>query len=461
MCKVVENRALRRWMLGTTMALSVLLSITAFAAEGPASQELAPQELAPQKLAPQKLYEQAKEFLRQGQAAQAFALLAAQEGELSGEDEFDYLFGVAALDSQQAGEAIFSLQRLVARKANFSGARLELARAYFDVGDDELASVEFARVLTENPPANVVDAVTSYQEAIKIRTSAYKTTTQLYFESGGGYDGNALSATDEQIFLGFQLSENNLAKPSAFAKAALGGFINRPLTEASTLLFTGRLDHRSTPSTHFIDSSNLDLGVAWNWNEEENSFSLAANNLFSMLDREYSRRDAGLMATYLRQVSKTFQMSTFARGAVSRFNGAALSVRDVNQTMLGVSAVKTFSASQVSLSLTKSADTTVDSASPFSTDGFAVSLGSSWFRPNGVQYIFGANFSRTDYDDEYFGFTRQDDTYGVTASGVWPDFPAKNWVMTAQVNYGFKHSTVSLFEFDRLETGVSFRKTFD
>ena len=166
MCKVLENRALRRWMLGTTMALSVLLSITAFAAEGPASQELAPQklapqELAPQKLVPQKLYEQAKEFLRQGQAAQAFALLAAQEGELSGEDEFDYLFGVAALDSQQAGEAIFSLQRLVARKANFSGARLELARAYFDVGDDELASVEFARVLTENPPANVVDAVTS------------------------------------------------------------------------------------------------------------------------------------------------------------------------------------------------------------------------------------------------------------------------------------------------------------
>ena len=76
-----------------------------------------------------------------------------------------------------------------------------------------------------------------------------------------------------------------------------------------------------------------------------------------------------------------------------------------------------------------------------------------------MQYIFGANFSRTDYDDEYFGFTRQDDTYGVTASGVWPEFPAKNWVMTAQVNYGFKHSTVSLFEFDRLETGVSFRKT--
>ena len=151
MCKVVENRALRRWMLGTTMALSVLLSITAFAAEGPASQELAPQELAPQKLAPQKLYEQAKEFLRQGQAAQAFALLAAQEGELSGEDEFDYLFGVAALDSQQAGEAIFSLQRLVARKANFSGARLELARAYFDVGDDELASVEFARVCDRKP----------------------------------------------------------------------------------------------------------------------------------------------------------------------------------------------------------------------------------------------------------------------------------------------------------------------
>lgn len=440
------SRSIRRWVQVASLTLCFVMACVATAAEN---------------LNPELLYQQAKELLQKGQADQAFALLAAQEGVLAGDDSYDYLLGVAALDSQQAGEAIFSLQRLIARKPDFSGARLELARAYFEVGDNELARTEFARVLAENPPPNVIAAVTDYQAAIDARSSAYKTTVQLYLEAGAGYDGNALSATDEQIFLGFQLAESNLAQSSAFANTAFGGFINKPLTTASALLFTGRLDHRSTPSTHFIDASNLDLGVAWNWNEGDNNFSLAANNLFSFLAREYSRRDTGLTANYLRQVNKNLQMAAFARAAISRFNGAALSVRDVNQTMFGVSAVRSFAASQLSLSLTKNADTTVDSTSPFSTDGFAVTLSSSWFRSGGVQYVFDANFSRTDYDDPYFGFTRQDDTYSFTGSGIWPDFPAKKWTMTTRANYSFKHSTVSLFQFDRLEVGVSFRKIFD
>ena len=446
MSKVIEAVSLRRWVHGAIMTLGIGLSMAALAAEN---------------LKPEALYLQAKELLRQGHADQAYALLSAQEGDLSGEDAFDYLLGVAALDAQQAGEAIFSLQRLVSRKPDFAGARLELARAYFDVGDNELARIEFDRVLTENPPPNVVAAVTEYQAAIDARSSAYETTSQYYFDFGGGYDSNAPAATDEQIFLGFQLSDSNLAQATSFADMAVGGFINRPITPASSLLVTGRLDHRSNPSTHFVDASNLDLGVAWNFSEDNNSFSLAANNLISALDRKYSRRDTALMATYIRRVGKTTQFSTFARSAVSRFDGAALSVRDVDQVMYGVSAVQSFAASQMTLTLTKNADTTVESTSPYSTDGFAVSLSNSWFLPGGVQYTVDASVSKTEYDDPFFGFDRKDNVYSITGSGVWMQFPAKDWVTTARINYSLKDSTVSLFEFDRLEAGVSFRKILD
>ena len=95
--------------------------------------------VASQAVERETVYEQAKKALRDGRTEVAYQMLVQYETDWSGEDAFDYLLGVAALDSGHAGDAIFSLQRLVARQPDFSGARLELARAYYDVGDNELA----------------------------------------------------------------------------------------------------------------------------------------------------------------------------------------------------------------------------------------------------------------------------------------------------------------------------------
>ena len=166
----------------------------------------------------------------------------------SGEDAFDYLLGVAALDSGHAGDAIFSLQRLVARQPDFSGARLELARAYYDVGDNELARIEFARVQSENPPPNVAQTVSDYMAAIEIKSREYQASAQYYIELGGGYDSNAPASTDENIFLNFVLNPTNLEQSSAFAKVTLGGLWNNPISPSSQVLFNARVDHRANPS---------------------------------------------------------------------------------------------------------------------------------------------------------------------------------------------------------------------
>jgi len=406
----------------------------------------------------EQLLQQAKEFLRSGNAQAAFDLLVPREVELAGTDTYDYLYGVSALDSQHPGEAIFSLRRLVASSPDFAGARMELARAYFDIGDNELAKAEFERVMAENPPPNVVAAVQQYQQAIAARASAYETTTQYYFDFGGGYDSNAPAATDEQLFLGFLLADNNLAKPSTFTDLAMGGFLNRPLSKTSQLMFTGRLDHRANAAAHFVDASNFDLGVAWNWQDGDNGFSLGANNLFAALNRQYNRHDIGVTASYMRQASETILLSTFARLGQSRFNDVALSVRDVDQVMYGTSVSKSFSASQMNLSVTGTTDKTVDATSPFSTNGYGVSFSNIWFRPGGSQHTVSANLSRTNYDDTFFDLPREDDVFSLTASSMWPKFPTEDWVTSFHVNYSVKDSTVSLFEFNRVEAGVSFRR---
>ena len=82
-------------------------------------------------------------------------LLSPEETRLAGNPLFDYLYGVAALDTGRLSNAIFALQRALAVSPSFSGARLELARAHYDAGNPSLARPLFERLLEEDPPDGV------------------------------------------------------------------------------------------------------------------------------------------------------------------------------------------------------------------------------------------------------------------------------------------------------------------
>ena len=69
-------------------------------------------------------------LLEQGRPADAYALGRSRSEEL-GKPEFDFYYGVAALDSGHAGEGVLALERYVVRFPDNDRARLELARGSF------------------------------------------------------------------------------------------------------------------------------------------------------------------------------------------------------------------------------------------------------------------------------------------------------------------------------------------
>ncbi len=404
------------------------------------------------------VFQQARQHLQQGQADMAYELLSQYEIDWSGEDAYDYLLGIAALDSGQPGEAIFSLQRLLATKPDFAGARMDLARAYYDIGDNELARVEFERVLSDNPPQQVATAANEYMKAINNRAREYSAMASYYFDFGFGHDSNAPAATDESIFLNFRLSDNNLEQSSAFVQAAFGALYNRPLSAESQLLFNARLDHRSNPSASFVDASNIDLGIGWAWKRGDNQISITTNSLFSALDNEYHKRDLGITASYMRKLSNNWSLSGFLRAASVRFEDALLEVRDVDRIVYGFTASQNFSNSMLNISINGSNDDAKDSTSPFSTDGYGLMISNSWFRPGGKIYFLEASANTIEFDDPFFDMNRDDDVYTISAGASWNKFPVDDWITTFRVNYSEKDSTVSLYEFDRVEVGFSFHK---
>ena len=65
-----------------------------------------------------------------------------------------------------------------------------------------------------------------------------------------------------------------------------------------------------------------------------------------------------------------------------------------------------------------------------------------------------------EYEEPFFGIDREDDTFSVGLGATWNKFPMSDWSTTLRVNYSAKDSSVSLYEYDRLEVGFTLRKMF-
>src|SRR4051794_26376912 len=161
----------------------------------------------------------------------ALALLAPLEAERAGQPEYDYLLGMAALDSGDAQAAVFALERAVAVQPGNLQARTELARAYFALGENEAAKREFATVRQAQLPAEVAASIDRFLSAI----DRGPTRVYAYVEGTVGTDSNVNSATSSSSLavpgLGTILLGPGLTRDGdRFAGLGAGASVVHPLT---------------------------------------------------------------------------------------------------------------------------------------------------------------------------------------------------------------------------------------
>ncbi len=90
---------------------------------------------------------EAADLIENGKASKAFELLAPLESKLAGSVDFDYLLGIAALESGNPAVATLAFERLLLIRPEFAGARIDLGRAYFKMGSYTRSRIEFTTVL--------------------------------------------------------------------------------------------------------------------------------------------------------------------------------------------------------------------------------------------------------------------------------------------------------------------------
>jgi tetratricopeptide (TPR) repeat protein len=146
------------------------------------------------------IFPRASELLRQGKPVEAFSLLQSQEDGCAGDPSFDYVLGIAALESGRPDLATLAFERVLAVDPNYAGARVDIARAYFLLKDYTRARAELDIAATQAPPETARLAILKLQQSIEQALTAKKTVTAGYAEWSLGRDTNVNSSgTRSQI----------------------------------------------------------------------------------------------------------------------------------------------------------------------------------------------------------------------------------------------------------------------
>jgi tetratricopeptide (TPR) repeat protein len=193
-----------------------------------------------------QVIERATRLLADGNPRQAYMELVAIQAKSAGNVEYDYLLGVAALDSGKLEDAIIAFERVLAINPRHAGAQMDLARAYYATGSFDLAEAGFLKLKENNPPPAAAAAIDRYLVAIAERKRQVRGGGSGYGELGLGYDSNItgvpsdFGAAASQSFgiAGISPTGNAVKRDAPFAYGALGGEYSYPL-QGSLSLFTG------------------------------------------------------------------------------------------------------------------------------------------------------------------------------------------------------------------------------
>lgn len=430
------------------------------------------------------LLPQAQALVKGGKPADAYDLLEPNEAQYSGEVGFDYLLGVSALDSGKPDRATVAFERVLIVNPDFAGARIDLGRAYFAMGSDDLAKNEFETVLTQSPPDEVKLALQKYLAVIAERAKAKIQKVTSYLEASVGNDNNVTAATPDftaGVFEAFSfpdvIATGSSLKYSALYSGVSGGVeLTRLVLEQDGIsLFAGAdFKQRSFTGIAEMNNVNLDLRAGLSIAKGDDNYRLTGT--YGMFQQEGfisgtngNRNTSGFSAEWKRSFGERDQLI----GTISYNQPRNLmsETQDTNQTAISASWVHSFEgkfAPMIFLNLNRSVDKSL-----YSLPGKNTNMDRT-----GTGVLVHFQFSPLADTDLFLsaGQTIREDDSPNARSSLLTDFYARDvtqnlsigitvrpwstWTIKGMVAFTKNDSNLSLFQYSRTDSSVSLRKEF-
>ncbi|MCC6473299.1 MAG: tetratricopeptide repeat protein [Burkholderiales bacterium] len=415
----------------------------------------------------------ANELLQRSAFAQAYQILAPLEDELAGNIDFDYMLGVAALDSGRPDKATIAFERVIATNPNFAGARLDMGRAYFQLGDLPRARAEFETVLRQDPPEAARKTVEQYLATIAQAERAQQRSLRAYVEGTLGYDSNVnFSTTQSNINLNpaifgpganVQLTANNVAQKSGFGTVAAGAEFVHKLAPRFAYLVGADWRKRDNFKQDTFDYENREVRAGVTVGEQQNQLRVIGSAGRYYLDAAYNRNVAGIGADWRYTFDPSNQINVFTQYSRTRFTDAAVKVNSYDAATHGIGGLHVFGDGRTAVFaayyLGKERD----------TDGRADGSKSFQGGRAGGQYRAREDmdlFASLTYQESDFG--RQNLLLGVTRKDKLTDFSAglnwrflRDWTLRPALSHSRNDSNLATNWYKRTEVSVTVRRDFD
>lgn len=422
-----------------------------------------------QNAALEKLLSKAETLMNAGKAAEAYALLGPMDFDYAGNSRFDYLLGISALDSGHPDKATLAFERVLAVDPNFAGARLDMARAYFHLGDITRAKTEFDAVMKQDPPQAARITIEKYLNAIEAAAQAKRTHYSGYLEGALGHDSNVNNSSSQSEIpvpalgnLVFTLSPTNQKTPDNYYSLGAGGEVTHSLTDKWGVYGGIDLHKRGNRSMTDFDSGSLDThaGVALNNGNDIYRFG-GTYGKYTLGETAY--RDAeGLTGDWRHNFSQSDQLNVFGQYGRNQFAQTEMQVNDFNQSIIGTGWQHILASGKTALfgSLNLGNERAVNDRADGNKTGYGVRIGGQTTIHESIDVYANTGYQLGRYDKENVAFllNRIDKLYDATLGANW--HLDKFWTLRPQVMYTKNNSNIAIYGFDRVDTSITLHRDF-
>ena len=412
---------------------------------------------------------EAETLIRKGDFSAAYQLLEPLEEARAGDIDYDYLLGVAAVESNNVTRGAFALERVLALDPSHKDARAEMAKAHFMLGETDASKAEFNNVLQQNPDAETKKTVEKLLTAIQ-KIEGTTTTFGAFLEFGLGWDSNVSSAPGINtvavpLFGGVLLDLGSSANERSdnIINFAGGVSFRHPFTEQFSVFGSASGNNKINSSETEFDTSSVDFNVGMQYKLEQNSFVLALQDNHFDLNGDAFRRAYGVTAQWLHNFDARNQAGAYYQYTGLKYAGN--SIRNADRQILGFNAAHVFEGDHSPVLFASIYGGKEDARDNFADfldqDIYGARLGGQLNVNNKVQLFTSLSYERRHNaeNDPAFLARRKDDQYDASLGLNYS--PARDWTIKPQLNYTKNDSNIALNSFDRSIISINVRKDFN
>lgn len=415
--------------------------------------------------------EQAQRLVDSKQPTQAYAILAPLEAARAGESAYDYLLAISALDSGKPTQAVFALERFLMQNPENGPARLELARAYYMMGDIKASRLEFETVKRQQVPTQVSAAIQTYLSAMNALAANGDTRIRGYVEIGAGYDSNANSATSaSQIAIPMfggaiaTLDPKSRGQGDRLATAGAGVSLRHPFSPEWALNTTASFNARRYNDLSIYNISNIDGSVGLTRTIGVEQFTAAVQYQKLYVDDSSYRQAVGVLGQWQHTIDEQRQFTLYGQGMRLNYSNQQ-NIRDANRYLIGTAYSQAFNAEYLPIAYVGAyvGMEHPDAANvPHLGNNFlGLRTGGQLSFSKTLALVASASIEHRDYRGTEPGFLRDRSDRQTDLSLALVFIPKKDWVIRPEISYIRNSSNIVLNDFSRTQYLVTVRRNFN